>query len=278
VKLGVITAVLVALLTGSAHAASSPVAALQVALRAQGAYAGPVDGIAGPATDAALRGFQKRRFLLADGIVGPATRAALGTLGSPSLGTRALTLGARGWDVAELQFQLQARGHLATTPDGDFGPATAAAVRRAQASSGLPQDGIAGGATLRALQAGGLRRPADGPTVTRYSALHPGIDIAGARVVAAAGGVVASVGVVEGYGLTVTIDHGGGLRTRYALLASTVVAPGMAIAAGELVGQAAKRLHFEVTRNGVYVDPESALSSAPSPAALRIPRSIASTR
>ena len=123
--------------------------------------------------------------------------------------------------------------------------------------------------------------------IARYgpgaNGFHPGIDIAalfGTRVLAAAGGVVAAVGVVPGYGLTVTIDHGEGLRTCYALLSSATAVPGMAIAAGEPIGRVGPalrpRLHFEVTVRGAYVDPESALSSAST--ALRIPRSIASTR
>src|SRR3954454_6534081 len=53
------------------------VAALQVALRADGLYAGPVDGIEGPGTLAAIRALQSRAGIAVDGIAGPATRAAL---------------------------------------------------------------------------------------------------------------------------------------------------------------------------------------------------------
>ena len=56
----------------TASAASSRVAALQVALRAHNAYSGAVDGIAGPATTAGVRRIQARAGLAVDGIVGPA--------------------------------------------------------------------------------------------------------------------------------------------------------------------------------------------------------------
>src|SRR5690349_13563154 len=79
--------------------ASSGVAALQVALRAHGLYAGTVDGVAGPATAAGVRAFQRNAGLSVDGIAGPATRHALGWRGRPSLGRRPITSGARGWDV-----------------------------------------------------------------------------------------------------------------------------------------------------------------------------------
>ncbi len=74
---------------------------------------------------------------------------------------------------------------------------------------------------------------------------------------AAAGGVVAAVGEEPGYGLTVTIDHGGGLRTRYALLSFATAMPGMAIAAGELIGRTGARLHYEVARDGAPQNPEA---------------------
>ena len=61
----------------TASAASSRVAALQVALRAHGVYAGAVDGLAGPGTTAGVRRIQRRAGLVADGIVGPKTWNAL---------------------------------------------------------------------------------------------------------------------------------------------------------------------------------------------------------
>jgi peptidoglycan hydrolase-like protein with peptidoglycan-binding domain len=258
VKRGVATALAVAWFAlAPAARADAPVAALQVALRAHGAYSGPVDGIAGPATMSALRNFQARNLLLPDGVVGPATRRALGALGSPALGTRAMARGSRGWDVSQLQFELHVDGYLTGVIDGDYGAETAQAVTRAQARGGLVQDGIAGAATLAALQPS--VQPAAGPVTRHFGPGHPGIDIAsayGSPVRATAGGVIASVGEQPGYGLTVTIDHGAGLETRYALLSFATAMPGMAVAAGELIGRTGSRLHYEVTRNGIAQDPE----------------------
>src|SRR5262249_11730545 len=161
-------------------------------------------GIAGPATMSALRNFQTRNLLLPDGVVGPATRRALGTLGSPAMGTRPMAPGAQGWDVSQLQFELHTSGFLTGVIDGDYGQETAHAVARAQARAHLPQDGIAGAATLAVLQHRVL--PTSGEITRRFSATHPGIDIAGPYgrpVRATAGGVIASVGEEPGYGLTV---------------------------------------------------------------------------
>jgi peptidoglycan hydrolase-like protein with peptidoglycan-binding domain len=264
-----------------AGAAGTPtVAALQVGLRAKGAYAGWVDGLAGPATVRALRTFQATAGLAPDGVLGPATLQALGALGRPALGTRPLIRGARGWDVAALQFQLETHGFPVGSVDGNYGARTADAVRRLQEFAGLPRDGAAGTETLAALDAPPVRapsplaRPVAGPIVTGYgprgSGLHTGDDFAaeyGTRVTAAAAGVVASVGVESGYGLTVVLDHGAGLRTRYAMLSSEAVAVGTTLAAGELIGRVGPtlhtrdtRLHFEVTVRGAFADPAPALS------------------
>lgn len=57
---------------------------------------------------------------------------------------RPLRRGDRGDDVAELQTALVGEGHELGAIDGDFGPATEAAVRAFQAANGLVVDGIAG--------------------------------------------------------------------------------------------------------------------------------------
>ena len=148
----------------TASAASSRVAALQVALRAHDVYGGAVDGIAGPATTAGVRRVQARAGLAVDGIVGPRTRRALGRQGRHPVGSRPLRQGHRGWDVAALQFALETRGFPCGTVDGGFGARTEAAVRRVQAFAGLPVDGVAGPATLAALSR---------PPVTRAGAAAP---------------------------------------------------------------------------------------------------------
>src|SRR5690242_8775625 len=121
--------VVVLVASASARAATAPdVAALQVALRAHGLYAGTVDGLAGPATAAGARAFQRDAGLAVDGVAGPATRRALGWRGRPSLGRRPMTAGARGWDVAALQFLLGRAGFPSGPVDGIAGAHVGAAL------------------------------------------------------------------------------------------------------------------------------------------------------
>jgi peptidoglycan hydrolase-like protein with peptidoglycan-binding domain len=46
---------------------------LQEKLRAKGVYQGPIDGVFGSGTEAAVREIQRRNNLVSDGIVGPET-------------------------------------------------------------------------------------------------------------------------------------------------------------------------------------------------------------
>jgi murein DD-endopeptidase MepM/ murein hydrolase activator NlpD len=96
---------------------------------------------------------------------------------------------------------------------------------------------------------------------------HRGIDIRaayGQDVPSAGAGRVVSAGTQGGYGQTVVVEHADGLRTRYAHLSTTLVAPGDDIRAGQAVGRAGNsgratgtHLHFEVmTASGEPLNPE----------------------
>jgi peptidoglycan hydrolase-like protein with peptidoglycan-binding domain len=189
-RLIVVVSALVALSAApSAGAGTNPqVAGLQVALRAQGLYAGAIDGVAGPGTAAAVREFQRRAALAVDGIAGIRTRTALGPLGRPLLGRRVLRQGAVGWDVSVLQFLLRRAGAHAGAIDGRFGPSTRAALVRYQHRSGLAPDGVAGPATLSVLDPSGRSAPLARARTVRdslaYWAGHYGVDASLVRALA----------------------------------------------------------------------------------------------
>src|SRR4051794_35414224 len=129
-----------------AEASNPQTAGLQVALRAYGLYTGPIDGVAGPATAAATRAFQRRHRLAPDGLAGGRTRAAMGVLGTPLFGRRTMLLGRFGWDVAVLQYLLRL-----PAIDGFYGPETVLAVKKWQRRLHLAADGIAGPQTIAVL-------------------------------------------------------------------------------------------------------------------------------
>jgi hypothetical protein len=140
------------LLPARAHAITNPqIPGLQVALKTEGFYRGPIDGIAGPLTARAVRRFQRSAGLVVDGVAGPLTRGKLGRLGRPLFGRRHLLVrGTVGWDVACLEFFLRAKGFYPGRVDGHFTDSTTRAVRRYQRARHLGVDGIAGPKTLGA--------------------------------------------------------------------------------------------------------------------------------
>lgn len=103
------------------------------------------------------------------------------------------------------------------------------------------------------------------PPDTPFGSGHRGIDIAvalGSPVRAPAVGVVTFAGPVGGR-LFLTIDHGGGLESRYSFLDALVARRGDAVSTGQVVarsgtghaGDVVPNLHFAVLLDDVYVDP-----------------------
>lgn len=97
------------------------------------------------------------------------------------------------------------------------------------------------------------------------SAFHAGIDFrtpVGTPIRAPAAGRVTKAGRHGGYGKMVELDHGNGLKTRFAHLSRINVAIGDQVVAGERVGAAGNtgrstgpHLHYEVRKNGKAVNP-----------------------
>jgi murein DD-endopeptidase MepM/ murein hydrolase activator NlpD len=251
-----------------------------VALGARGLYAATVDGVRGPLTTEGVRRFQARRGLAVDGIAGPRTRAALGWRGRHRLGSRAITAGARGWDVAALQWLLATRGFASGAFDGRFGPRGDAALRRFQAWAGLGADGVAGPATLAAVRKPPARSPLrflaplGGAPTDRFgprgNSMHTGVDYPAAEgtgVAAAGRGCVQSIGYDSGgYGNLVVIEHRAGMTSWYAHLSRISVSPGQCLVAGNVIGRVGStgnatgpHLHFELRLRGAAIDPLSGL-------------------
>jgi len=269
-----------AALIPQASAADPGVAALQVGLHARGLYAGPIDGLTGPATQKAIRRLQAHARLAVDGVVGPKTRRALGRFARHRLGSRPLRFGKAGWDVASLQFQLAEHGFPSGTFDGIFGPHIDKALRRFQDWAGLKVDGVAGPATLGALTGPPPTIPLPlawpltvhvlgdpfGPRGDRW---HTGIDLPaplGTPVYSARAGEVVWAGWRDGYGFLVTVAHGHGERSMYAHLSRLDVRVGVWVGEGVRIGlvgatgdATGPHLHFEVRVRGACADPLGAL-------------------
>ena len=122
-----------------------------------------------------------------------------------------------------------------------------------------------------------LRRPLAGPVEVTSTfgarldpflgrpAMHTGIDLhetLGDKVTATAAGTVTVAGFEGGYGNMVEIDHGDGLTTRYAHLASISVSVHQRVRSGDLVGHVGMtgrttgpHLHYETRVDGEPVNP-----------------------
>lgn len=101
----------------------------------------------------------------------------------------------------------------------------------------------------------------------RLGSGHTGIDFVtptGSSVVASKSGTVITVstGWSGGYGNMILIDHGNGIKSRYAHLSSIAVSVGETVSAGQYIGASGNtgrstgpHLHFEAIVNGTYTAP-----------------------
>ena len=123
--------------TTTTTTASDPaVRNLQTVMTNLGYYAGPIDGVYGSATTAAVTEMQKALGVTADGVYGPTTDAAL--------------KGKAKDVVVQIQTELAKYGYYTGPIDGKYGSATADAVKRLQSDLGVDADGRVGPETVEA--------------------------------------------------------------------------------------------------------------------------------
>ena len=114
----------------------------------------------------------------------------------------------------------------------------------------------------RALTSGfGTRRHPVLGTIRR----HNGVDLAaphGSPVVATSDGVVSKADWHGGYGLYVSLEHPGGLQTRYGHMSRLNVVAGQRVGKGDVIGYVGStglstgpHLHYEMRKNGEAVKP-----------------------
>jgi murein DD-endopeptidase MepM/ murein hydrolase activator NlpD len=248
----VVTAAIAALFAASVAGAASgdrkrpdpDVAGLQTALAVQHLYRGPIDGILGPQTIAAVKALQQRARLAGRSLLGSRTLSALGRLGRPRYGTRTLRRGLVGLDVAGLQFELRYHG-FPNRGRGVFDAQTFAALAGFQRYAGLRADGVAGRGTFDALDrpppaTPKLRSPLS--VVQHATPVGNAVELtcpyATAVAAVLAGKVVVSANRPHGYGYTVVTRDARGLEITYAHLARIDVREGQRVVPGALVGLA----------------------------------------
>ncbi len=134
---------------------------------------GPVDGLYGPLTEAAVTRFQAATDVGTDGIVGPQTRRALTRASNEPLRRGAGFAQPEGSPrVRVLQSSLRRHGFRPGPVDGLFGPITQAAVERAQKARGIPVNGVATAKTRRLIAE--VPQQPDEPASTQAPADEPG--------------------------------------------------------------------------------------------------------
>jgi peptidoglycan hydrolase-like protein with peptidoglycan-binding domain len=126
--------------TADTNGASLGVAKLQVVMTSLGFYTGPIDGLYGPETTAAVKSMQQSLGVTADGMFGPETYVALKANAKVKAKTTAV--------VVQIQATLKKYGYYTGPIDGVYGDATTAAVKQLQTDLGVTADGKVGPETV----------------------------------------------------------------------------------------------------------------------------------
>ncbi len=119
--------------TDSAEAPNMLVREVQAELTRRGLYDGPADGLFGPKTEAAILDFEIGAGLKPTGKPNPELLAAMRAGSAPVIVPSS--------KIAAVQKVLDQRGFGPIKADGILGEGTRAAIRRFEASRGLPQRG-----------------------------------------------------------------------------------------------------------------------------------------
>jgi peptidoglycan hydrolase-like protein with peptidoglycan-binding domain len=140
-----------ALARDNAYVDATTIRQVQQTLQTRGFRAGPVDGVLGPATQAALKRFQQMENLEATGQLNRQTLVALGVQRDTTSGAspRAAAYGPA--TIRRVQQTLNNRGFQAGPVDGAIGPGLQAALRDFQKSENLEPTGMPNQQTLVAL-------------------------------------------------------------------------------------------------------------------------------
>lgn len=117
---------------------------------------------------------------------------------------------------------------------------------------------------LRKPVSGGVTTSVFGDVVDRRTT-HLGHDWAvevGTSVCAAADGTVEKAYLSDSYGYNILVNHGNGLKTRYAHLSKILINLGDTVEQGRIIGLSGNtgdstgpHLHFEVIQNDKHVNP-----------------------
>jgi peptidoglycan hydrolase-like protein with peptidoglycan-binding domain len=123
---------------------------LQVALKVLSHDPGPIDGVFGATTEAAVKAFQQEREIAADGIVGRVTWI---NIDEADQSEPTLRLGATGLPVRRAQKRMSLVGYEVGGVDGRYGSKTEAAVKQLQQQHSIPADGVVGAQTWDVIDA-----------------------------------------------------------------------------------------------------------------------------